>query len=88
MRALASGRSFYLDTHTVPIAQVALDDELARNAYDAVFFEGLFVAGYRVPSHVRIVLDEHNIEHELLGGAISVPAVSRDAASTGSSIAA
>ncbi len=66
IRALAAGRSFYLESHTVPGAQAALDDELARNDYDAVFFEGLFVAGYRVPSHIRIILDEHNIEHELL----------------------
>lgn len=66
IRALATGRSFYLDSHTVPSAQAALDDELARNDYDAVFFEGLFVAGYQVPSHIRIILDEHNIEHELL----------------------
>ena len=36
----------------MPGAQAALDDELARNDYDAVFFEGLFVAGYRVPSHI------------------------------------
>ena len=60
------GRSYYLSTHTSPIAQVALDEELARQAYDVVFFEGLLVAGFRLPKHVRIVLDEHNIEHELL----------------------
>lgn len=64
--ALATGRSFYLESHTVPSAQAALDDELAQNDYDAVIFEGLFVAGYQVPAHVRIILDEHNIEHELL----------------------
>jgi sugar transferase (PEP-CTERM/EpsH1 system associated) len=66
IRALATGRSFYLDSHTVPSAQTALDDELARHVYDAVLFEGLFVSGYRVPPHIRIILDEHNIEHELL----------------------
>ena len=66
VRALAMGRSYYLSTHTSPIAQVALDEELARQAYDVVFFEGLLVAGFRLPKHVRIVLDEHNIEHELL----------------------
>lgn len=66
IRALARGRSFYLESHTVPGAQAALDEELAHNAYDAVIFEGLFVAGYQVPSHIHIILDEHNIEHELL----------------------
>lgn len=66
IRALATGRSYYLDSHSVPDAQAALDDELARHEYDAVLFEGLFVASYRVPPHIRIILDEHNIEHELL----------------------
>jgi glycosyltransferase involved in cell wall biosynthesis len=66
IRALATGRSFYLDSHTVPGAQAALDDELSRTNYDAVLFEGLFVAGYVVPAHIRVILDEHNIEHELL----------------------
>lgn len=66
IRMLATGRSYYLGIHASPAAQNALDDELARSAYDAVFFESLVVAGYRVPQHIRVILDEHNIEHELL----------------------
>lgn len=66
IKSLAQGRSYLLDLHSLPGAQEALDDELAQHAYDAVLFEGLFVSGYRVPKHVRIILDEHNIEHELL----------------------
>jgi glycosyltransferase involved in cell wall biosynthesis len=66
IRALATGRSYYLAAHSLPAAQAALDEELARHAYDAVLFESLVVAGYRVPSQVRIILDEHNIEYELL----------------------
>lgn len=64
--ALASGRSYYLSSHTLPVAQAALDEELARHAYDAVLFEGLLAAGYQVPPQVRVILDEHNIEHELM----------------------
>lgn len=66
VRALAMGRSYYLSTHTSAVAQNALDEELTRHDYDVVFFEGLLVAGFEVPSQVRIVLDEHNIEHELI----------------------
>lgn len=66
IKALATGRSYLLESHSLPAAQAALDEELARHHYDAVLFEGLFVSGYRVPKHVRIILDEHNIEHELL----------------------
>ncbi|HEU5347408.1 MAG TPA: glycosyltransferase, partial [Ktedonobacterales bacterium] len=66
IRMLATGRSYHLGAHTSPAAQAALDEELARNTYDTVFFESLVVAGYRIPQHIHIVLDEHNIEHELL----------------------
>ena len=66
IRALASGRSYFLTAHSVPAAQAVLDEELAHRHYDAILFEGLGVAGFRVPRGVRIILDEHNIEHELL----------------------
>ena len=64
--ALAKGQSWSLTSQILPAAQAVLDAELARNDYDAVLFEGLLVAGYRVPRGVRIILDEHNIEHELI----------------------
>ena len=64
--ALAKGQSYSLTSQILPAAQAALDEELTRNDYDAVLFEGLLVAGYRVPPRVRIILDEHNIEHELI----------------------
>ncbi|HEX6542025.1 MAG TPA: glycosyltransferase family 4 protein [Ktedonobacterales bacterium] len=64
--ALARGKSYTLTSQILPAAQAALDAELARNAYDAVLFEGLLVAGYRVSPQVRTILDEHNIEHELM----------------------
>jgi polysaccharide biosynthesis protein PslH len=64
--ALAQGKSYFLSSQITPIAQTALDEELARNEYDAVLFEGLLVAGYQVPRRTRVILDEHNIEHELI----------------------
>ena len=66
VRALATGRSYYLDISSLPAAQAVLDEELRRHDYDAVLFESLVVAGYQVPQGVRIILDEHNIEHELV----------------------
>ena len=66
IRALAAGRSYYVELHTLPAAQAVLDEELLCHHYDAVLFESMFVAGYRVPQSVRVVLDEHNIEHELV----------------------
>lgn len=64
--ALAKGQSYSLTSQILAAAQDALDRELAENSYDAVLFEGLLVAGYRVPGGVRTILDEHNIEHELI----------------------
>jgi polysaccharide biosynthesis protein PslH len=66
LRALATGRSYYLAAHTLPAAQLALDEELHRHHFDAVLFESLFVAGYQIPRSVHIILDEHNIEHEVV----------------------
>ncbi|HET8908451.1 MAG TPA: glycosyltransferase family 4 protein [Ktedonobacterales bacterium] len=64
--ALAKGQSYLMALQILPAAQAALDEELSRHAYDAVLFEGLLVAGYRVPRQMRVILDEHNIEHELM----------------------
>jgi polysaccharide biosynthesis protein PslH len=66
VQAMVTGQSYYLGAHTLRAAQAALDAELRRHSYDAVLFEGLSVAGYRVPPGIRIILDEHNIEHELV----------------------
>jgi glycosyltransferase involved in cell wall biosynthesis len=64
--ALLTGRSYLLVTHTRPEAQAALDDELAHARYDAVLFESVIVAGYRLPPGVRRIIDQHNIEFEVL----------------------
>ena len=66
IRTLASGRSYYLAATSLPAAQAALDEEIHLHHFDAILFESLVVAGYHVPRSVRIILDEHNIEHEVL----------------------
>ena len=60
------GKSNVLDEHTMKGMQSALDLLLACDHYDAVLFEGAPAAGNRLSAHVKIILDEHNIEHELL----------------------
>lgn len=63
---LIFGRSYLLKVHKTPEMQKAIDKLLDRDHYDAVLFEGALIAGYRVPDSVKVILDQHNIEHELL----------------------
>ncbi len=60
------GRSYILSMHSLPEMQAALDELLAGDHYDAVLFESVLIAGYRLPEGVRVIIDQHNIEHELL----------------------
>jgi len=63
---VARGQSYLLDLHTSPELQDALDAMLAREHYDGVVFESSLMAGYRLPTNVMTIIDQHNIEHELL----------------------
>ncbi len=60
------GRSYFLNLFIVPEMQYALDTICARNHFDIVLFESVFVAGYQLPAGGKTVIDQHNIEHELL----------------------
>jgi polysaccharide biosynthesis protein PslH len=60
------GRSYLLDSYVYAEVQQALDAMLSRDAYDAVLFESVFMVGYRIPEHLPMIIDEHNIEYELL----------------------
>jgi glycosyltransferase involved in cell wall biosynthesis len=64
--ALASGRSYSLAQEHFRAAQRLLDRLFATETYDVVLFEGVKIAGYRLPVSVRTVIDQHNLEHELL----------------------
>ena len=64
--SVARGKSFLLHLFLLPAMQSALDNMLASRHYDAVFFESSHVAGYRLPAGIKIIIDQHNIEHELL----------------------
>ena len=61
-----SGRSYYLNLFVIPEMQSALDSICSRHQFDLVLFESVLVAGYQLPTGMKIVIDQHNIEHELL----------------------
>jgi polysaccharide biosynthesis protein PslH len=58
------GKSKFIDEHGVQDMQNTLDLLYARDRYDAIVFESALTSGYRLPRHVRVVLDQHNIEYE------------------------
>lgn len=60
------GRSYFLNLFIVPEMQHVLDTICSLNHFDIVLFESVLVAGYQLPTGVKTVIDQHNIEHELL----------------------
>lgn len=66
MADLARGRSHILGVYSPSEASVALDELLANEPCDVVLFESVKVAGLRVPERVRVVIDQHNIESEIV----------------------
>lgn len=60
------GRSYFLNLFIVPEMQHALDTLCSLNHFDMVLFESVLVAGYQLPSGMKTVIDQHNIEHELV----------------------
>ena len=65
LAGLVRGRPYVLHTARLPAVQQALDTLFATHHFDLVLYEGMFIADYRLPEHVRVVLDEHNLEFEL-----------------------
>lgn len=66
IQTITRGRSFLLNLFALDEVQAALDDLLARDHYDAVLFESVLMADYRLPVGVKTIIDQHNVEHELL----------------------
>ena len=52
--------------YSSPALGRALHELLAQGAYDAVYFEGIMVAGHASELCARVIIDEHNLEWELL----------------------
>ncbi len=62
----ARGRSYWLHLFILPEMQAALDELLAREHYDLVLFESALMAGYRLPAGMKVVVDQHNLEFEIV----------------------
>jgi sugar transferase (PEP-CTERM/EpsH1 system associated) len=60
------GTSYTLASYQLPAIQQALDELFTREEYDVVLFESSLIAGYHLPPGVKVIIDEHNIEYELL----------------------
>jgi sugar transferase (PEP-CTERM/EpsH1 system associated) len=60
------GRSRLLDAYRIDAVQQAIDGMFASDRYDVVLFESVFMADYQLPEGTQVIIDEHNIEHELL----------------------
>jgi glycosyltransferase involved in cell wall biosynthesis len=65
LRSLLSPWSFERLVHDRPAVQAVVDQLCARTSFDIVQIEHCFMAYYRFPRTAAIVLDEHNIEHEI-----------------------
>jgi polysaccharide biosynthesis protein PslH len=66
LKSMINAKSYFLDLFILPEVQEALDTVLLHEHYDAVIYESSLIAGYRLPGKVKIIIDQHNIEHELL----------------------
>jgi sugar transferase (PEP-CTERM/EpsH1 system associated) len=64
--SVARRRSYLLNLFILPEMQAALDAMLARESYDLVLFESVLMAGYRLPAGMKVVIDQHNLEFEIL----------------------
>lgn len=60
------GESYILNSHIPTEMQRILDELLEDQQYDAILFESMLMAGFRLPPKLRVIIDEHNIEYELL----------------------
>ena len=65
VETIARGKSYLLNLFAIDDVQAALDDLLARDQYDAVLFESMLMADYRLPAGLKTIIDQHNVEHEL-----------------------
>ena len=65
MAGLVRGVPYVLREYILPEVQEALDTLFTTHHFDAVLYEGVYIADYQLPAHVKIILDEHNLEFEL-----------------------
>ncbi len=62
---LLHGMPYFLQMCILPEVQKALDVLFATQHFDAILYEGMHIADYRLPENVMVMLDESNIEFEV-----------------------
>lgn len=72
VRSLASAHSYERLACDRPELQAALDDVLARTAFDVVHIEGCPMAHYDVRGAAPVVLDEQNVEYDVLRRVVGI----------------
>jgi len=72
LRSLLSRRSFHLGSLLSPAMQRALDELTSGERFDVIQVESSQMSGFDFPSGPVLVLDEHNVEHELMRRVASV----------------
>lgn len=72
LRSLAGLRSFHLGSLLSPEMQRAIDELAARESFDVIQVESSQMAGFDLPVGPALVLDEHNVEHDLIRGIAAV----------------
>lgn len=63
---VVSGRSNTIGEHTTKGMVAVLKSFLSRGHYDVLIFECALTAAALLPEHVKVILDQHNIEFEIL----------------------
>jgi sugar transferase (PEP-CTERM/EpsH1 system associated) len=66
LASIIRNQSYLVASYYKAEVQQAINDILSQDHYDAVIFESVFMAGYHVPDELAVIIDQHNIEHELL----------------------
>ncbi|TMC15183.1 MAG: glycosyltransferase [Chloroflexi bacterium] len=59
------GKSYTLQSYYRREMQDAIDALVAHEHYDVVLYESVLMATYRLPKHVKVIIDQHNIEFEV-----------------------
>jgi sugar transferase (PEP-CTERM/EpsH1 system associated) len=62
---IVRGEVYTLKAYSLAEMQSALDTFLATGRYRYVLFESVFMAGYRLPKEVKVIIDQHNLEYEI-----------------------
>ena len=63
---MVRGQSYLLNVRIIPAMQAMLDTLLTKHKYDAVLFDSVIAAGYHLPAGIKIIINQHNIEYEIL----------------------